>query len=217
MTFTRIILFSLVIYLLNSAALYSQNLNLRIQGKDSLENKTIDSLGYKTSFIDFNSLKDEIEALHLKIQKLGYIENKLVSTKKKNDSTYLTTFSLNKKYHTIYIYYDKKLILKEILDPVSSKVTSEYFVTTISKIENLLNYLNTKLIENGHPFASLKLINLKKKDENNIEAELIVTNDKKRSIDNIVVKGYESFPKSYIKHFLKIRTRDAFNLNYIKE
>ena len=217
MTTTRIILFSLVIYLLNTATIYSQNLNLRIQGKDTLENKIIDSLGYKSSFIDFNSLKEEIEGLHLKIQKLGFIENKIVSTEKKNDSTYLTTFSLNKKYYTIYIYYNKKLVLKEIIEPVSSKVTSEYFVTTISKTENLLNYLNTKLIENGQPFASLKLINLKKKDENNIEAKLVVSNDKKRSVDNIIIKGYEDFPKSYIKHFLKIRTSDAFNLNYIKE
>ena len=206
-----------MIYLLNTATIYSQNLNLRIQGKDTLENKIIDSLGYKSSFIDFNSLKEEIEGLHLKIQKLGFIENKIVSTEKKNDSTYLTTFSLNKKYYTIYIYYNKKLVLKEIIEPVSSKVTSEYFVTTISKTENLLNYLNTKLIENGQPFASLKLINLKKKDENNIEAKLVVSNDKKRSVDNIIIKGYEDFPKSYIKHFLKIRTSDAFNLNYIKE
>ena len=162
----RIIIFSLVLFLLNSVTLYSQNINLRVQGKDSLENNIIDSLSYKTSFVDFNSIKDEIEALHLKIQKIGYIENKLVSTQKENDSTYLAKFSLNKKYYTIYIYYNKKLVLKEILESVSGEVTPEYFVTTISKTENILNYLNTKLIEDGQPFASLKLINLKKTSKN---------------------------------------------------
>lgn len=217
MTAIRNIIFSLVFFLFDSITLYSQNINFRVQGKDSLENNIIDSLGFKTSFVDFNSIKDEIESLHLKIQKIGYIENKLVSTQKENDSTYLAKFSLNKKYYTIYIYYNKKLILKEVLESVSKEVTSEYFVTSISKTEDILNYLNTKLIEDGQPFSSLKLINLKKKDHNNIQAELIITIDKKRSIDNIIVKSYENFPKSYLKHFLKIKAKDNFNLNYIKE
>jgi len=67
LTTIRIIIFSLVLFLLNSVTLYSQNIYLRVQGKDSLENNIIDSLGYKTSFVDFNSIKDEIEALHLKL------------------------------------------------------------------------------------------------------------------------------------------------------
>ena len=188
-----------------------------MHGKDSLERIIIDSLGYKTSFVDYNSLENEIESLHLKVQKLGFIENKIISTEKENDSTYLSKFSLNKKYYTIYIYYNNKLLLKEILEPVSNEITPEYFITTISKTEDVLNYLNTKLIEDGQPFASLKLKNLKKKDENNIKAELIITNDKKRSVDNIIVKGYKNFPRSYIKHFLKIKAKDDFNLNYIKE
>lgn len=207
----------LTISAINLTFINAQNLNLIIKGKDSLETTIIDSLDYKKNFTDFKSLKNEIELLHLKLQKSGFIENELISTEKKNGSTYLAKFSLNKKYHTIYIYYQNEMLSKEVLESISNKVTDEYFVTTISKSEFVLNYLNTKIIEDGQPFASLKLINLKKKDGNNIQAELIITNDKKRTINNIIVKGYENFPKSYIKHYLKIKKKDAFNLNYIKE
>ncbi|RLD29090.1 MAG: hypothetical protein DRI75_04645 [Bacteroidetes bacterium] len=195
----------------------AQHLNLIIKGSDSLETIVIDSLNYKKKFSDFKSLKSEIESLHLKLQKLGYIENKLISNAKKNDSIYVAKFSLNKKYYTIYIYYDKNLFSKEILESISDKVTTEYFITTILKTEDILNYINSKIVDDGQPFASLKLVNLKKKDDTNIQAELIISEDKKRSIDNIIVKGYENFPKSYLKHFLKIRNKDAFSLNYIKD
>ena len=217
MTALRIIILSLNLYLLFVATLQSQNLNLRVQGKDSLDYKIIDSLGYKSLFTDFNSLKGEITNLHLKTQKLGFIESKIISITKKNDSTYHAKFSLNTKYDTIYIHYNNKAIFKEQLDPISKHVTSAYFITTISKTEEVLNYLNTKIIESGQPFASLKLKNLKKKDKKTIQADLIISNDAKRSIDQVFIKGYEAFPESYVKRFLKIKVNNTFSLDDIKE
>jgi outer membrane protein assembly factor BamA len=213
----KIVILYLVFCTVNLGFTYAQNLNLIIKGKDSLETTVIDSLNYKKRFLDFVSLKSEIESQHLKLQKLGFIENKLISNDKKNDSIYVAKFSLNKKYYTIYVYYDKNLLSKEILESISNKVTSDYFITAVSKTEDILNYINSKIAEDGQPFASLNLINLKKKDDFNIQAELIIVNDKKRSIDNIIVKGYEDFPKSFIKHFFKIKTGDDFNLKAIKE
>jgi len=213
----KIVILYLILSTVDLTFTYAQNLSLIIKGKDSLETAVIDSLNYKKSFSDFVSLKNEIESQHIKLQKLGFIENNLMSNDKKNDSIYVAKFNLNKKYYTIYIYYDNKLLSKEILEPVSNTITEEYFITTISKTENILNYINSQIVEVGKPFASLKLINLKKKDDFNIQAELILSDDKKRSVDNIIVKGYENFPKSYLKHYLKIRNKDAFNLNDIKE
>jgi len=213
----KIVFLFFIFSIINLASTNAQSLSLTIKGKDSLETSIIDSLNYKKSFSDYLSLKSEIESQHLKLQKIGFIENKLLLTDKKNDSTYVANFSLNKKYYTIYIYYDKNLLSEELLKPVSNAVTSEYFITTISKTEEILNYINSQIAEDGQPFASLKLINLKKKDENNIQAELIITNDNRRKIDNIIVKGYEKFSKSYIKHFLKIKKGDDFNLKALEE
>lgn len=194
-----------------------QNIYLEIKGKDSLETAVIDSLYYNKKFVDFNSLKKEIEDLNLKIQKSGFIENELVSNDQKNDSTYFVKFSLNKKYYTIYIYYDNKALSKEFLEKVSDSITSEYFITTVSKSEDVLNFLNSKITENGQPFASLKLTNIKKKDESNIRADLMVSTDIERKIDKIIIKGYEDFPKSFIKRYLKIKPNTVFNLAKIKE
>ena len=98
----KIVILFLVFSTINLTFTNAQNLNLIIKGKDSLETTVIDSLNYKKSFLDFMSLKNEIDSLHLNLLKLGFIENELISTIQKNDSTYLSKFSLNKKYYTIY-------------------------------------------------------------------------------------------------------------------
>jgi hypothetical protein len=213
----KIVVLHLIIGTINLGFLNAQNLKLVVKGKDSIETTIIDSLSYKKSFLDYNSLKSNLENLHLKIQKSGFIESRLISTVKVNDSIYDANFSLNKKYYTVYIYYDKNLLSKEILEFISDNVTPEYFVISISKSEEVLNYLNSQIVKDGQPFASLKLTNLKKKDENNIQAELTLATGNKRNIDNIIVKGYEDFPKSYIKRYLKIKSSDVFNLEDVKE
>ncbi len=50
-----------------------------------------------------------------------------------------------------------------------------------------------------------------------ISADLKIVTNQKRRIDKIIIKGYEKFPKSYIKRFLKLKTGKSFNLNAIKE
>jgi outer membrane protein assembly factor BamA len=90
-------------------------------------------------------------------------------------------------------------------------------VLPIPKIESSLEIINTELTNKGLPFAKFNLNNIEKKDATNLQADLFVDSTSKRTIDNIIVKGYEQFPKSYIKHFLKIKREQQFNLTNIKK
>ena len=60
-------------------------------------------------------------------------------------------------------------------------------------------------------------MNISKLNSSIITANLKIVTNQKRRIDKIIVKGYENFPKSYIKRFLKLKTGKSFNLNAIKE
>ena len=191
-------------------------MHLKIEGSDDLETKVLDSLNYRKTFTEFKSLQDEIDSTQLRLQRIGYIENRIIETKKINDSSYVSKFDLKKKFYTIYIYYTKTALKAPELVPISDDVTSEYFSIPIEQTEFVLNYLNELIIEKGLPFASLKLIDLKKKDNDNLKAELFVSDTKKRTIDEIVIKGYEKFPRSFLKHFLRIKTNSDFNLNEVK-
>ena len=195
----------------------SQNINLKIYGANETETKIIDSISFKKSFPNYNSLLDEINLTHDRLQRIGYIENKVVETKKVNDSVYHSIFDLKQKFYTIYIYYDKSIISQDLIKTVSKDSDDNYFVLPISKIESTLKVINSQLASKGFPFANFNLMNIEKMDAENLKADLLVDQTKERAINKIIIKGYDQFPKSFIKHYLKIKTNQLFNLNSIKQ
>jgi outer membrane protein assembly factor BamA len=196
--------------------LNAQNLNLTISGINTSETKVIDSLFYKNSFINLKSLNEEINLMHSRLQRIGYIESELKNIKKINDSVYESSFNLKQKFYTIYIYYDKNLISKDLIKAYSLDYTETYFTLPIPEIESTLQRINSEITNQGLPFATFKIEGIEKKDTFNLQGELLIDNNSERTVDHIIVKGYEKFPKSYIKHFLKIKPNELFNLNNIK-
>ena len=217
MKILRFIFLHLIICILNSSFIYAQNLRLDIKGKDTIETNIIDSLNFKTTFTDYSSLKKEIDTSYLRLQKKGYIESKLISIDKKNDSVFAAKIYLNKKYDTIYIYFNNNYITEDLLNKISNDFTTNYFSIPISKSEEVLNYLNNKVSENGSPFVTFQLNNIAKKSDNDLQGELVVNSTNQRIVNNIILKGYEKFPKSYLKRYLKILKNQSFNLTDIKE
>jgi len=213
----KILILYFSICIIGISPLLAQDLNLKIKGDNPSENKIIDSIGYKNSFVNFKSLQHELNTLQLKLQKIGYIELQPMPISKKNDSTYIAVLSLKKKYNTLYIYYDTSTISKSYLESITDQVSSDYFITTIQKSEALLDQINSKLAGQGQPFISHRLDDITKKDDNTLQAKLSGSIQTKRTIDTFVIKGYENFPKAFLKHFLKLKQGDPFDLNTIKK
>ncbi|NNL82863.1 MAG: hypothetical protein HKP28_05700 [Winogradskyella sp.] len=194
--------------------LNGQSLKLVIEGETKSATTTLDSIGYKTTFTNYRSIKNELNTLVDRYQKLGYIESTLESIKKNNDSTYLVNIRLGRHINHITIKVlpeinplIKKLNLKE--------VSANTYEVKISEVERLLNRLNIILTESGDPFTSVQLINITV-NNNQLIADLVVRSNQLRYIDKVIIKGYEAFPKSFIKRFLKIKTGDLFDINKIK-
>lgn len=199
-----------------SVDLFSQNLNLNIFGSNNNETQVIDSLNYTKNHKDYISIKSEIDLVQNSLFKMGYIENKASAIKKK-DSLFTVNIDLKKKITSIRIYYDALKIDNTILKLVSENISDTYFELSFTEIESALNTLNLKTSENGFPFSKLRLSNIQYKNNTNLEAELIVDSvNKKRTLNNIVIKGYKKFPLSYIKHYLKIKESQVFDLKTIK-
>lgn len=192
-------------------------MTLEITGKDVFETRVIDSLNYKSDFNDYTSLKNEIDYSYLNLQKKGFIEAELTSIKKTNDSLFAAKIHLNKKYDSLYVYHNNNHITEDLINEISTNNTEEYFVIHISKSEESLDFLNKKVSENGLPFITFKLGNITKRNDNDLKGDLIVKSIKNRVVNNILIKGYEKFPKSYLKRYLKIRKNESFNLNEIKQ
>ncbi len=208
----------LIICLLFSSELLGQNLHLKINGENDNETEVINQLDYKKTHKDYISIKEEIDTIQNQLYKMGYIENKLNKIDRLNDSTFTANIQLKKKYNTLYIYYDKNLVDPSILKSVSKSIFDEYFVIDFETTENTLTFINSKLTEQGFPFSKLYLSQIKIIKNSSLKADLTITSEpQKRLLNNIVIKGYEKFPKSYLKHYLKIKPGQTFHLNAIKK
>ncbi|OBQ56020.1 outer membrane protein assembly factor [Tamlana sp. s12] len=196
---------------------FAQNLGLKVYGKSDSESSIIENLNYTSFHKNYRSVKSEVDSIQNTLLKMGYIEKELKFIKKINDSTFESAIHLKNKIDTIYIYHNKKEINTSKISHVFKIINDTCFAVTLPNLENTLSYINSENAKKGFPFANLKLSNIVKRDSTSLKAHLILdTSKKKRTIDHIIIKGYEKFPKSYLKHFLKIKPGQTFDLNQIK-
>jgi outer membrane protein assembly factor BamA len=207
---------SLIVGLIFSSQVIGQSLLLNVNGENEYESKVIDSLGYQKQFDNYKTLENEIYGLKEKLTRQGFIDLIIDNITKRNDSLFEAKLLLGKKINTIRVYYNSQFNA-ELLNFIKHSKGDNFFELDISQLEKSLNQLNSKIAEQGDPFSSLRLAKLSKLNFNVISADLTIVTNQKRRIDNIIVKGYEKFPKSYIKRFMKLKTGKSFNLNAIKE
>lgn len=165
----------------------------------------------KTSFADFAALKKEADTIYLKLQRVGFIESELLEIKKENDSSYIADYFLGEKYNQIKIFYSEEDFSKKELQRISSEITTEYFILPFEKIPLSLKKLTALRNQKGNAFARLKLTELEKDVGNNLTASLKVDNGNIRTVDSIIVKGYEKFPRPFLKYYAGVRTKKVFN------
>jgi len=193
-----------------------QNLSLTCFGDTENETKTIDSLGYKKIFQDYSSLEKEVFNLQKKLIAIGYIETKQISFTKETDSSYQAHFSIKNKYESIAISHNN-LVSLPILKRTGFLTTNDVLVIPIEQIESTLNLINTQLANQGNPFSSLVVTDIEKINTKKLKGSLSVSQLNSRTIDKLVLKGYEKFPESFIKRYLKIKTGQTFSLDKIKQ
>lgn len=204
------------LFTLLSAQLYSQNLELKVIGKDSIETKVIDSLGYENYFKDYASLKTEVDSLRKRLLTMGYINSKLLKLEKENDSLFEAYFNLNLQFKTITVYHNG-LIDDDILKLSDLKIDDKSFTLSISNLERTLDFINAEIANRGNPFSTLQLIDIKQNGNSSLSANLELSKPIERTIDKIIIKGYEKFPEVFVKRYMKIKIGQEFNLTKIKE
>lgn len=185
----------------------AQNSYLKIVSKSIIENKIIDSIGYNTKFTNSKAVFDEFKLVSTKLLKLGYINSELISNNKENDSTFLFEIKLKKRTDYLHIYIGKNSSLKTLSKAFQKKDT---IAIKISETESYLNVILNEFEIKGYSLAKLKLDNFLSKN-NLLFAELILDQGNYRSLNNIVIKGYDNFPESHKKEILRIFKNKTFN------
>ena len=213
----KVILIVLNIYIFSTAIALGQKLELNIKAEDSLKTALIDSVGYQKNFENFTTLSQELDSLTLLLQKAGFVNTSLDSVQNLNDTLYIAFLNLNKKFDSITINLSSTKFALNQLKRINPNATKARLTIPITNIEATLNYLNRTQVNTGAPFSQLKLINIHASENDRLFADLTSINSQIRRIDDIVIKGYEKFPKSYIRYGARIKKGQIFLKEKLKQ
>ncbi|WP_196885246.1 POTRA domain-containing protein [Aureivirga sp. CE67] len=166
------------------------------------------SITYKNHFKEKDSLLKEVVLIQEKLQSQGYFNVSLIHQEIIQDTT-LVQFKLGQKTDTIKIHVKKEdLAYFDKKDWDISKDNT--FIVAPEKLEKLLNTIVSSFENNGFTFSNVSLNNIYL-DKNIMEADLVIEKSTFRKIDTVIIEGYKNFPRSFVKHKLRLKKGSSFS------
>ncbi len=185
---------------------FGQKKHLKLVSKNTHEQTILNKLNYQKIHLNKEAIDQEIHKIISSLSKKGYLSNKLDSITKK-DSIYKVFIKTGFKIENAIIKLPENFSFTSSLSYFIKKDT---LFIPYKKVEGFLNSISKKMGTHGKSFSTVQLKNIELKYKT-IYADLHIKESQKRTIDKVVIKGYENFPEPYIKHYLKIRKKSVFN------
>lgn len=205
-------IFFSILFILASLQIQSQSFFLVINGTSNKEQKTIDSIGYQKKHDKVSSILDEIKTLDSLLYKLGHITHYITEQKKTNDSTFNYTYFLgNPIANNKIITTQTNQSSKEILSITKDTITISFSETEIW-IKSQLQILEKK----GYSQANIQLTN-QKIHNSSLYSNLNIYLGSSRKTDEIIILGYEKFPKNIHHQLNKSVKNKTFNQELVKK
>ena len=173
---------------------YSQQYILEFKNTTESEKKTKKYKSYKDLIL-------AIEDTLVLIKKQGFYDAKVNSLIRKDSFNYEVI--LNKNQMVEYIEISNKLAFDENIVKILNKYTENGKLIRFKQIEYVAKEITEILSEGGYPFAKVGFTNYKLVNSTTIKLEMEIKYGSKRNIDKVIVKGYENFPKNFIKNIFK--------------
>ena len=184
----------LIQMLLTFNFVYSQQYSLEFKNTTESEKKTKKYKSYKDLIL-------AIEDTLVLIKKQGFYDAKVNSLIRKDSFNYEVI--LNKNQMVEYIEISNKSEFDENIVKILNKYTEDGKLIRFKQIESVTNEITEILSEGGYPFGKVGFINYELVNPTTIKLEMEIQYGSKRNIDKVIVKGYESFPKNFIKNIFK--------------
>ncbi|WP_197439427.1 POTRA domain-containing protein [Polaribacter sp. BAL334] len=198
-------------FLIISLKGFSQEFSLELISKNRNEQQILDKINYQKKIKNIPSINSEIEKISTLLKNMGYFTNTIDSIKK-IDKKYSAFFSLNDLIEKAIIRIDssENATIKNI------KLINNSFEIKISELEPMLNSISETLDNEGKSFSKVQLKNIQI-NHKTLFADLEINPSEKRTIQKVIIKGYENFPTSFLKNYFRIKPSTIFNQKKIEE
>ncbi len=216
MLFKQLSIFWLVLFGFCFWQTNAQKLILKFKTQIEKNQVVVDSIGYNNSFDSMQTLEQEIDFLQKQLYNVGYVSNRILNIERK-DTHFTAKIELGNTYKYVDIYENTYYFEQLGYNLKKEAQNISYFVRIpIEILEITLEKISKLLADEGYAFATVRLDNIRPKSKTSLHADLRINKGEKRILQDIKILGYSKFPRSYIKHFLGIKTQSPFNLEKIK-
>ena len=191
-----------------SCGMVGQNLVLKITSVDPLQNHVLNAITFKKNHNLETDIYKEITNIHSDLKKEGFFVA-IVDTIIKDAEKYEAVFNLGKKTDNLIL-----ILPQEIRTNSSIKYNDSIRIKT-KGFENFTNLLLTNLDATGNSFSEISFTKPTYLNDTLI-LNLKLLKSQRRNIDKILVKGYDEFPKKFLKHFFNIDKSTVFSKKNMK-
>lgn len=191
-----------------SYGIVGQNLELKITAKDTIHTNVLHELAFNNKHSLETGIYKEIAHIHTSLKKEGFFIS-TVDTVIRTGINYEAVFDLGKKTDNLILILPKEFKTKTI-----EKISDSIRIKT-KAFENFTNLLLTNLDAKGSSFSEITFTKPTFLIDTLI-LELKIIESPKRTIDKVLVKGYDDFPKKFLKQFFKIDEKTVFSKKKMK-
>lgn len=184
----------------------AQQIQLTVTGSSDAETRVVDSIGYAKNLPDAKAIPAELNKLTTTLSAAGYTAAQASEAVAQNDSSYTAMIALGRKTTTLRLYLARDAQLKAMFFASEPDTLHLPYAQTQSFIDRTLAQLEKR----GYALAQLKLENLNRQNDT-LRADLNITLNAPRRIDDIVIKGYSKFPEGHKQQLKRLYRGRTFN------
>ena len=183
---------------------------------DTIQNRIVSEIYYTKKHLQKKDVLDEINRILEQVKKRGFFTARIDSISKA-DKTFSAHIDLGKKTNKIIII--NKLKPEERTKLYGASQTSESAIDSIkiktNEFDEFTNQLLEKIDRKGKSFSEISYINPIIKNDTLI-IELTISDSSNRTIDKVIVRGYNAFPEKFISNYFLINTKTVFSKQKLK-
>lgn len=188
----------------------AQNIHFKINTISELEQQVVDSINYQKIHQSKNNLSATIQKTTTELQQKGFINATITNYTIVNDTLATATATLNNRIKNILLY--KETISTEA---TSLLLTKDSILIPFASIESYLKDYTKQLELEGYAMAKVQLRKFRESGETLI-AELFIDSGTIREINEIVISGYNNFPKGHRKNIERLFKNSTFTPNNLE-
>ena len=198
------------IILLWSSSSFAQQVQLLLRADSAEETGILESLAFTRWHEDRISALGELDTIDNALELMGFLNANRLSLIE-TDSTLTARYLLGSRTERIRLRYDRESTTSIELPPKLSLGLDDNneILLPFEELPGYLQNIANQFEKAGRSFAEVRLADISV-EEDEAEASLVITDSRERTIDKVIVRGYENFPESFVRHALGLKIGSRF-------